>query len=154
MVPPCVGGDEGTNRVSAGLLDGASPSLAVAQSGPGAGRDRQCRRPTRLLDHQASKFFSAGEAFRDLSHDFIVHMQHNWVSSSLDPQHRPDQQITCDSADDVFGPEPAIRTGAVAAVAELAVRTVGEHNGAMAGIEQFGSCEGIGKLSAARQFQE
>ena len=90
-------------------------SFAVARSGPGTGRNRQLQCPRRLARHETGKFFGVAESNRDFAHDLIVHVQHDGVAGGLDAQHGVGKQIAGDAGHDIFGPQAAVRTMAVAA---------------------------------------
>ena len=78
--------------------------FAVARAAPGAGCDRQLRRPKRFARHQLGEIFCAAAAFRHLGHDLIVHMQHDRIAGGLEPQHGVSQQIAGNAADNILGP--------------------------------------------------
>ena len=61
------------------------------------------------------EFFEAAEALWHLAHELIVNVQHDRIAGSLDPQHRPSEQITSDAGDDILGPQAAIGAVAIAA---------------------------------------
>ena len=126
--------------------------FAVARAAPGAGCDRQLRRPGRFARHQLGEIFRAAEAFRHLGHDLIVHMQHDRIAGSLEPQHGVSQQITSNAADDVLCPEAAIGAMTVTAILELAGAVIGEHNRLFVLIANNARLR-IAELAAARQFQ-
>ena len=55
-----------------------------------------------------------------------MHVQHDRIAGSFNPQHRLGEQIAGDAGDDVLGPQAAIGAMAVAAVLELPSGVVGE----------------------------
>src|SRR6516164_11070928 len=97
-------------RVSAG--NGRSFSLALVESltGPAFGCDRQAQGPTRRSDHQAGELFHAAKIFSDFGNGFVMYMQDDLVAGAFESQHGGGEQITCNSADDVLRPQPAVST--------------------------------------------
>src|SRR5215831_8029842 len=129
-------------------------SLAVAQPRPGAGCDRQIKRPAWPLRHQTGEFFGAAKVIRHFSNNFVVYVQHDRIAGSFDSQHRLCQQIAGNSGNDVFCPQSGVSTVAVAALAELPVGAVRKHHRAVLGVEQLRPGKGVGELSTAWQLQE
>src|SRR6516165_5949452 len=106
--------------------------LSEAWSVAHLSRDRQTLSPIRQRCDEALKFFDAAKFDRRLGDYFVVAVENNGTTDGLEPRRRLGEQIACDRLDNVFRPQSAIGSLAVATINPFAGSIVLKHDGGVA----------------------